>query len=60
MSVCCVSVRFMTVSTIEWGSQEGVFSVMARVERDDNAVRPVGGRLVVKCAVSGEFVCFSY
>jgi len=50
----------MTVSTIEWGSQEGVFSVMARVERDDNAVRPVGGRLVVKCAVSGEFVCFSY
>lgn len=60
VSVCCVSVRFVTVSTMACGSQEGVFSVMARVERDDNAVRPVGGRDVVKCAVNGEFVCLSY
>lgn len=56
MSVCCVSVRFVTVSTMECASQEGVFSSVARVEREDNAVRPVDGRLVVRCAVRGEFV----
>lgn len=48
--------RFVTVSIMECASQEGVLSSMARVEREDNAVRPVGGKLVVRWAVRGEFV----